>query len=99
MAKIEKTTAPMTVDLPTSSGEKQVVVSYPKTFEDIQKLILNLRNGQSVIFKLTGITNSMAQRMIDFMSGAAYAVGGSMRAIEENLFLVTHQGVGITVNK
>lgn len=74
-----------------------MIVMSPRNFDDIQTLITNLAGGQSVICKLDGVSNADAQRMLDFMSGAAFALGGSMQRIETNMYLVTTKGVGITV--
>jgi cell division inhibitor SepF len=74
-----------------------VVVSSPGSFKDVQSLIDNLRRREPVIFNLEGVSKDSAQRILDFMSGAAYALGGSMKRIKEYLFLVTPEGVSITV--
>lgn len=74
-----------------------VVISSPDSFKDVQALIDNLKRREPVIFNLEGISKESAQRILDFMSGAAYALGGSMKRIKEFLFLVTPEGVSITV--
>ncbi|NCA67855.1 MAG: cell division protein SepF [Clostridia bacterium] len=74
-----------------------VVISSPNSFKDVQALIDNLKRREPVIFNLEGISKDSAQRILDFMSGAAYALGGSMKRIKEYLFLVTPEGVSITV--
>ena len=99
MAKIVKE-APLYVEsVDNQDASTHMIVSYPKTFDDVQVLISNLRDGQSVIFNLEGVSSSMAQRMLDFMAGAAFALGGSMQRIQSAMFLVTHKGVGIAVRK
>ena len=99
MAKIEKDSnrvVPMYVDNGeiTSNGERMIITS-PKSFGDIQSLIANLREGQSIIIKLDCVDAATAQRMLDFMSGAAFALGGSLKRIEKSMFLVTRSGMGI----
>lgn len=99
MAKIVKD-APLYVEsVDNQDASSHMIVSYPKSFDDIQILISNLRDGQSVIFNLEGVDGVSAQRMLDFMSGAAFALGGSMQRIQNAMFLVTHKGVGISVRK
>ena len=99
MAKIVKE-APLYVEsVDNQDASSHMIVSYPKSFDDIQILISNLRDGQSVIFNLDGVDSVSAQRMLDFMSGAAFALGGSMQRIQNAMFLVTHKGVGISVRK
>jgi len=98
MNKTDKKNVPLYVESVdnAATGGKMIVMS-PKNFDDIQALINNLASGQSVIFKLDGVNKDTAQRMLDFMSGAAYALGGSMQRIENSMFLVTAKGVGIQV--
>ena len=74
---------------------KGMIVSTPKNFDDIQVLIRSLREGQSVIFKLDAVDKDTAQRMLDFLSGATFALGGSLKRIEKSMFLATHSGVGV----
>lgn len=98
MAKTDKTktVVPMYVDnAEIASNNERMIVTTPKTFNDIQNLISNLREGQSIIFKLDGVDADTAQRMLDFMSGATFALGGSLKRIEKSMFLVTRSGMGI----
>ena len=76
-------------------AQKGMLVSTPHNFDDIQTLIRSLREGKSVIFKLDNIDKDTAQRMLDFMSGATFALGGSLKRIEKSMFLATNSGVGI----
>ena len=75
-----------------------VTIYSPKTYADVQDMIDNLRRGESIIVNLEGIESESAQRILDFLSGASYALGGSMRRVKEmNItFLITPQGTGIT---
>lgn len=97
MNKTDKKGTPLYVESVEATGgsTSNMIVMSPRSFEDIQALINNLAAGQSVIFKLDGVAKDTAQRMLDFMAGAAYALGGSMQRIENSMFLVTAKGVGI----
>ncbi len=82
---------------PHSVINSNVVISSPNSFKEVQALIDNLKRREPVIFNLEGVSKESAQRILDFMAGAAYALGGSMKRIKEYLFLVTPEGVSITV--
>ena len=85
---------PVSVDYP---GNGNVNIYSPKSYSDVQTMIDILRRNESIIVNLEGIESSSAQRILDFLSGAAYAMGGSMRRLKENsTFLITPQGMGIT---
>lgn len=70
----------------------------PKNFADVQVLIDHLRNHEPEIVELKGIDGETGQRMLDFLSGAIYALGGSMQQIsdQETIFLLTPTGVSIS---
>jgi len=72
-----------------------IVVSYPKSFSDIKVLITSLKGRQPVLANLEKINDASAQRILDYMSGAVYALSGSMQRVEANLFLLVPEGVSI----
>lgn len=72
-----------------------VVISYPRTYTDVQMIIDSLRNRQAIIVDLTRINDKSTQRILDFLSGAIYALCGSQQRIGDNMFLFTPDGVSI----
>jgi|GEM_PF-2044563 len=80
-------------------GTKNVVFFYPKDYQDIQKLVDFLKQGESAILNLDGINDDEAQRMLDFVSGAVYALNGSTQRVSGNIFLLTPEGLNIMVPK
>ena len=73
-----------------------VTIYTPKSYADVQAMIENLSRKESVIVSLESVEAESAQRILDFLSGASYALGGSMRRIKAYTFLITPQGTGIT---
>ena len=86
------------LDDPSSPMGGNVTITSPKSFMDVQDMIDKLRRNESIIVNLEGIELESAQRILDFLSGASYAIGGSMRRVKEmhSTFLVTPHGTGIT---
>ena len=76
---------------------RNVVVYEPKTPEDVQLLIDYLKERQPAVVNLDNVEVEAAQRILDFVSGATYALSGSVHRIAGNIFLLSPQGVGITV--
>lgn len=76
-------------------GSKNVVFYYPKSYEEVQQLIDYLKQGESVMLNLDSVTGGDAQRMLDFASGAVYALGGCIQQVATNIFLLTPEGLGI----
>lgn len=80
-------------------GNKNIIFFYPKSYSEIQKLIDYLKQGESVMLNLDGISDDEAQRMLDFSSGAVYALSGSIQRVSGNIFLLTPEGLGIIAPK
>ena len=71
---------------------------YPRRFEDIIRLIDSVRSGEAVIVELEFLPGEICQKMLDFMSGAIYALGGGMQRISGTTFLFTPKFVRVTNN-
>ena len=78
---------------------KNIIFFYPKSYGEVQKLIDYLKAGESVMLNLDGISDEEAQRMLDFSSGAVYALSGSIQRVSGNIFLLTPEGLGIIAPK
>jgi cell division inhibitor SepF len=83
------------INMATSSN---LAIFAPKTYEDIQKIILGLKRDQACIVNLQNINEEDSVRALDFFSGAVFALGGQINRIQGDLFLVTPQTVNIRVN-
>lgn len=83
--------------LPRSNDGSNVVIYSPKTFDDVQTLIDYLKRREQVIVDFAGIDQTAVYRIMDFMSGAIYALNGSIQQITSNIFLFAPAGVTITV--
>lgn len=77
-------------------GDMQnILIVAPKTLSEVQDIIDNLRNRQAIIVEFNNINEKYAQRILDFLNGAIYALGGCEQRIAENMFLFTPGGVSI----
>lgn len=77
------------------SGVKVVVIE-PKSFDEAQEIIDDLRSGRPVIINFEDTDRELARRIIDFISGGAYALDGSTEKISNYVFLFVPKGVEIT---
>lgn len=76
-----------------------VVIHSPTTPEEVESLIDYLRRREPAIVNLDKPPVEIAQRILDMLSGAIYALNGSMHRIQDNIFLLTPEGVEITAPK
>jgi cell division inhibitor SepF len=74
----------------------EVCVIRPNSVEDAREITETLLNGRTVILNLEGMDLEIAQRIIDFTSGAAYAISGNLQKISNYIFLVTPTNVDIS---
>lgn len=78
-------------------GSGGTVIYSPSTYEDVQMLIDHLKLREQVIVDFSAVNQTSVYRILDFMSGAIYALNGSIRQISKNIFLFAPSGVTITV--
>jgi cell division inhibitor SepF len=71
----------------------------PTTFNDAQEVGDKFRDGFSVLMNLQGIDANLRRRLIDFASGLAYGLGGSMKPVANNVFLITPSGVQVSAEE
>ena len=73
----------------------RVVVTEPTNFDHVQGITDNLKNRCPIIVNLENVDKELAQRIVDFISGATYALNGSMQKVGNNIFLFVPNNVDI----
>lgn len=76
------------VDLPVASARSKLIVYRPVSYEDTMSIIDNLKSRKPIILNMESIEVDVAQRILDFMSGACSAMGGDIRKISAKIFAV-----------
>ena len=74
----------------------EVCVIKPTSVEDSREITETLLSGRTVILNLEGLDLEIAQRIIDFTSGATFAISGNLQKISNYIFLVTPTNVDIS---
>ncbi len=88
---------PRVVSLQNAQRQFRVVVFEPRTFEEVQGVVDQLKNHRPVIINLEETEKNVARRVVDFMSGAVYSLGGGMQKISLSIFLFTPPNVEISL--
>ena len=73
----------------------RVVVCEPKSFDETQSIADNLKNHRAVIINLEEVDLELAKRVVDFISGTAYALNGSMQKVGNGIFLFVPNNMDI----
>ena len=80
------------------TSQMNMVIFCPTNYEQTQSLIDNLKERKPVIVNLDEIDVAVAQRILDFISGAVYALGGDVKKVARNIFVVVPYNVSISTN-
>lgn len=75
---------------------ESVKVIRPQTFNEAQIVADFLKDGKTIVVNLEGIEIGQAQRIIDFIGGASFAVDGSLKAISNNIFIVAPGNIEVS---
>lgn len=87
---------PMRHPAARKSGNMEVCVVKPSSVDDSREITETLLSGRTVILNLEGMDLEIAQRIIDFISGATFAISGNLQKISNYIFLVTPTNVDIS---
>ena len=71
-----------------SIGNKQeVVLFHPTNFNDASKAADDMRSRKAVIVNMENIDKAMSRRVVDFLSGCAYALDGTVKKVAQATYL------------
>lgn len=76
--------------------QMRVVVMEPNTFEEAQNIADQLKSRRPVIVNLENVEKTLAKRIVDFISGATYALNGNMQKVGNGIFLFVPNNVDIS---
>jgi cell division inhibitor SepF len=70
-----------------NSGKQEVVLFRPNTFNDTSKAADDLRDKKAIIVNMENVDKALARRVVDFLSGCAYALDGKVNKIAQSTYL------------
>ena len=74
----------------------EVYVIKPQEFDDAQTVSDFLKAGKTIVINMEGVQLDPAQRIIDFIGGACYGLGGDLRAISSNIFIAAPHNIEVS---
>jgi len=97
----ERTTASRVVPLRSASVSSasralEVSIMKPTRFDDSQDICDMLVDERATVVNLEGIDLALAQRIMDFISGAVYSLNGKIHQISNLIFIVSPENVDIS---
>lgn len=77
------------------SSDQSVIRFNPKSFDEAGELVSFLEQGRSLIMSLEEIPSETARRLLDFMSGIAYALNGKITPVSAKTYFITPENVDL----
>jgi len=81
------------VTMPTGTGK--MILLEPRAFSESQQIADHLKKRNTVVVNMKRVTAEQAKRIIDFLSGTVYAIGGDLQKIGVGIFLCTPKNVNV----
>ncbi|MCI6764037.1 MAG: cell division protein SepF [Bacilli bacterium] len=76
------------------AGSKMILVE-PRAYSESQTIAEHLKKRNSVVVNLKRVTSDQAKRIIDFLTGCIYAIGGDLQKLGNGIYLCTPKNVSV----
>ena len=78
----------------TQEGSKMILLE-PRAYSESQQIADYLKKRNTVVVNLKRVTPEQGKRIIDFVSGTLYAIGGGMQKLGDGIFLCTPKNINV----
>lgn len=85
---------PITAATQKMTGFKVMVVE-PRSFEEVQTIVDQMRARRPVILNLESLDKDLAQKILNFLNGAIYALGGETQRVAQGIFFFAPPGTDV----
>ena len=75
-------------------GNKMILLE-PRAYSESQQIADHLKKRNTVVVNLKRVTNEQAKRIVDFLSGTLYAIGGNLQKLGPGIFLCTPKNINV----
>lgn len=77
-----------------TAGSKMILLE-PRAYSESQQIADYLKSRNAVVVNLKRVTPDQAKRIVDFLSGTLYAIGGDLQKLGGGIFLCTPNNVNV----
>ncbi len=78
----------------TASGNQMILIE-PRAYSESQTIADHLKSKNAVVVNLKRVTAAQAKRIIDFLTGTLYAIGGDLQKVGPGIYLCTPKNVSV----
>ena len=75
--------------------QMRLVIMQPQNFEESRDIANHLKERKPIVVNLEYVEKTVSRRIVDFLSGAVYALDGDIRKVANHIFLITPCNVGV----
>lgn len=93
--KQPKAKAPRQRTMNFGGRDTSVILFSPKSFDEAGELVNYMNEGLTVVMTLEGVPGETARRLLDFLSGIAFALQGKITPVSAKTYFITPQDVDI----
>ena len=79
----------------SASGNGKMILLEPRAYSESQQIADHLKKKNTVVVNMKRVTADQAKRIVDFLSGTVYALGGDLQKIGAGIFLCTPKNVNV----
>ncbi|WP_028782700.1 cell division protein SepF [Thalassobacillus devorans] len=84
------------VSLKSAQSSSRMMLCEPRNYNEAQDIADHLVNRRAVVINLQRVDHQQAKRIVDFLSGTVYAIGGDIQKLGMQTFLCTPDNVEIS---
>lgn len=78
-----------------TNSSLQMILVKPERYEEVSEVADHLRNKNAVVLNLEATDHATAKRLVDFLSGCAYALEGNIRKVATSTYVITPYNVDL----
>lgn len=78
-----------------ATAQLQVILVKPESYSEASEIADHLKDRKTVLLNLENVAPAIVRRIVDFLSGVAYAQGGTLKRVANGTFIVTPYDVNI----
>ena len=81
--------------LKDNNGGSKMILLEPRAYSESQQIADHLKKRNTVVVNLKRVTQEQAKRIVDFLSGTLYAIGGDLQKLGPGIFLCTPKNINV----
>lgn len=81
--------------LQENDGTSKMILLEPRAYSESQQIADHLKRRNTVVVNLKRVTPDQAKRIVDFLAGTIYAIGGDLQKIGGGIFLCTPNNINV----